>query len=65
MVNIIWFLGMFCVVFWIGVYISYKFLFYIIVISCKSSVLVIGVSSWFFWVSVIIGLIKLVLGIEV
>lgn len=48
----IWFLEMFCVVFWIGVYTSYESLFYITVISCKSSSLVTGVSRWFLQVNV-------------
>lgn len=51
-------------VFWIGVYTSYKFLLYITVISCKSSALVTGVSSWFLWASVTIGPIKSVPGTE-
>ena len=38
----VWFVELFCVVFWILAYTSNEFLFYITVISCKSSSLVTG-----------------------
>lgn len=54
----IWFLEMLSVVFWIGVHASYEFLLYIIVINCKNSSLVTGLSSCFFWASVTVEPIK-------
>lgn len=50
-------------VFWIRIYASYEFLFYITVISYKSSSLVI-VSRWLLWANVIFGQIKLISSTE-